>query len=75
MQKCDLCLDRLEEGKKPICVEACPLRALDAGAMEELQAKYGDIRDAEGFGYSEKLIPSIVFKPKKDIEGLAVRRL
>jgi len=75
MQKCDLCFDRLEEGKKPICVEACPLRALDAGPMEELRAKYGDIREAEGFGYSEKLIPSIVSKPKKDIEGLAARRL
>ncbi|MDI5422565.1 dimethylsulfoxide reductase subunit B, partial [Salmonella enterica subsp. enterica serovar Kentucky] len=28
MTKCDGCYDRVAEGKKPICVESCPLRAL-----------------------------------------------
>ncbi len=65
MQKCDLCLERWSENKKPICVEACPMRALDAGPLEELKAKYGDIREVEGFVYSEQLKPSIVFKPKQ----------
>jgi len=64
MQKCDLCLDRWAEKKKPICVGSCPMRALDAGPLEELKAKYGDVREAEGFVYAGKVIPSIVFKPK-----------
>ena len=64
MQKCDLCLDRLEEGKKPICVAGCPMRALDADPLEELKAKYKDITEAVGFTYSTELKPSIVFKPK-----------
>ena len=64
MQKCNLCLDRLKEGKKPICVEACPMRALDAGPLDELEAKYGKEREAEGFTYSARLKPSIVFKSK-----------
>ena len=64
VQKCDLCLDRWAEGKKPICVEACPMRALDAGPLIELKAKYGDIQEAEGFVYSEEAKPSIVFKLK-----------
>jgi anaerobic dimethyl sulfoxide reductase subunit B (iron-sulfur subunit) len=64
MQMCNLCLDRLEEGKKPICVDACPMRALDAGPLDELKALYGDIKEAEGFLYSGELEPSIVFKPK-----------
>ncbi len=29
--KCDMCRDRIAEGKRPICVEACPLRALSVG--------------------------------------------
>ena len=66
MQKCDLCMDRAAEGKKPICVDACPMRALDYGPLEELRAKYGNIREAEGFVYHKSLGPSIVFKPKKD---------
>ena len=66
MQKCHYCIERLAENKKPACVDACTMRALDAGPMEELRRKYADIRDAEGFVYSEKLIPSVVFKPKKE---------
>jgi anaerobic dimethyl sulfoxide reductase subunit B (iron-sulfur subunit) len=64
MQKCNLCLDRWEEGKTPICVGSCPMRALDAGSLDELRARYGDIREAEGFVFSRKVIPSVVFKPK-----------
>jgi ferredoxin len=64
MQKCDLCLEELMENRKPICVRACTMRALDAGPIEELRAKYGDVREAAGFTYSEKGKPSIVFKPK-----------
>ncbi len=75
MQKCHFCLDRLAENKKPACVDSCPMRAMDAGPMEGLWAKYGDIREAEGFVFSEKLIPSIVLKPKKDTEGLTVQKV
>ncbi|MFC2035526.1 4Fe-4S dicluster domain-containing protein [Chloroflexota bacterium] len=75
MQKCDLCLSRLIRNKKPICVDACPMRALDIGPVEELQARYGDIREAEGFACSEGLIPSIVFKPKKDSKDATVQKI
>jgi len=66
MQKCDLCLDRWADGKKPACVDGCTTWALDAGPLEELKAKYGDVRDADGFEYSDTLMPSIIFRPKKD---------
>ena len=61
-QKCDLCLERAEQSKRPICVEACPMRALDVGPLNELKTKYGDIHEAEGFDYSKRAIPSVVFK-------------
>ncbi len=64
MQKCDLCLDRLAQGKQPICVAACPTRALDAGPIDELRAKYGGRTEAEGFAYSANLRPAVVFKAK-----------
>lgn len=67
MQKCNLCLDRLEEGKKPICIDSCPMRALDAGPLEELQATYGQESQAEGFVYSSTERPSIIFKPKRNV--------
>jgi carbon-monoxide dehydrogenase iron sulfur subunit len=33
--KCDLCIERLEEGLQPACVEACPTGALRFGKLEE----------------------------------------
>ena len=65
MQKCDFCLEEWEIGKEPICVRSCTMRALDAGPLEELRAKYGDVREADGFSCFEKTGPNIVFRPKK----------
>jgi anaerobic dimethyl sulfoxide reductase subunit B (iron-sulfur subunit) len=65
MQKCDLCLERLEHGRQTICVEACPLFALDVGPLDELIEKYGQNNVAEGFRYSDRFGPSAIFKAKK----------
>ncbi len=75
MQKCDLCIDRWAEGKKPVCVSSCPMQALDAGPIDELRTKYGDVRDTESFAYSETLVPSITFKPKRDTGSLVVQKI
>jgi NADH-quinone oxidoreductase subunit F len=65
MQKCDLCIERWPEGKKPICVEACPPRALDAGQLDELKSKYGNVNEASNFTYSPVVQPSLVTKAKQ----------
>ena len=64
MQKCNFCAERLEENKKPICVEACMTRALDAGPLEQLKEKYDQISEAEGFEYSPCLKPAVLFRPR-----------
>ena len=66
MQKCDFCLERLEQGQQAICVEACPMYALDAGHLERLVAEHGSAREAEGFVHSERFAPSVTFKAKCD---------
>ena len=40
LEKCDGCHDRVRAGKRPICVEACPLRALDFGDVAALGATH-----------------------------------
>jgi len=40
--KCDGCRSRVAEGKLPICVEACPLRALEFGDIDVLLAAHPD---------------------------------
>ena len=70
MEKCDLCLDRWGEGKKPICVAACPMRALEAGPLGELEAKYGEARQSDGFIYAEEAKPAIVLKSRIRLSAL-----
>jgi len=65
MQKCDLCIERWPEGKKPVCVEACPPHALDAGSLDDLKARYGELAEAHAFTYSLVAQPSIVTRPKR----------
>ena len=38
MYKCDLCNDRLRQGKLPGCIEACPRKALLIGPKEKIEA-------------------------------------
>jgi len=70
MQKCDFCLERWAEGKQPICVAGCPMRALDAGPIEEMEAKYGTTRQAVGLAHHNGIRPSLVTKPKPEPSAL-----
>jgi anaerobic dimethyl sulfoxide reductase subunit B (iron-sulfur subunit) len=69
MQMCDLCLERWQEGRKPVCVDACPMRALDAGPVADLRARYGEVREVEGFIYRAEVGPSVHFKPRQREPG------
>jgi anaerobic dimethyl sulfoxide reductase subunit B (iron-sulfur subunit) len=65
MDMCDFCQERLGQGKDPVCVGSCPVRALDYGPLEELQARYGRNSHAQGFAYSDEVNPSVLFNPKE----------
>ena len=41
VRKCDACIAFRQAGRNPVCVDACPMRALDFGDMDEMRAKYG----------------------------------
>jgi len=68
--KCNMCVARLEEGRMPICVMACNMRALDFDTMTNLQAKYGSKEDLTGLPSSTISSPSLIVKeadPKKQL--------
>ena len=62
MTKCDGCIDRLAQGLKPTCVDACPLRAIDFGPIDELKAKYTGTAEIAPLPKAAMTNPSIIIK-------------
>ena len=65
MRKCDTCLDRREKGLNPVCVDACPQRALDFGPIDELRKKYGDCAAIAPLPDVSVTKPKLVIHPTK----------
>ncbi len=63
MTKCDGCYSRVAEGKQPICIESCPLRALEFGPIEELRQKHGTLAAVAPLPRAHFTKPNIVIKP------------
>ena len=55
IQKCNMCFERLQQGKKPACVEACPTDALMFGMKRELL----EIARHRVYNYPEKYVHKI----------------
>lgn len=53
-QKCHMCFERIDAGLKPVCVDACPVYALDCDTDENLKEKYGNPQrlNKENFNYA-----------------------
>ena len=64
MTKCTMCYEKLVAGELPVCVAACPQRALDFGPIEEMKERYGDCRALEDMPAADIAEPAIIFKPR-----------
>lgn len=65
MSKCDGCLNRLQAGLQPICVESCPQRAIEFGPIEELRRKHGKLAQIAPLPDPAQTKPSLVIRPPK----------
>ena len=65
MSKCDGCRARVAAGLDPICVEACPMRALGFGPIDDIRAHYGAQRDVEPLPSSDYTKPNLVVTPHR----------
>lgn len=70
MTKCDFCMDRLAEGKNPLCVEACPMRAIEFGEYEELVAKHGNSAHIAPLPKQKLTLPRLVLTPPRNAQPI-----
>lgn len=65
MTKCDMCADLQDKGLKPACVDACVMRVLEVGELDELRAKYGNTAAIEPLPTADFTDPAVVITPHK----------
>ena len=58
--KCTGCASRVAEGKAPLCVESCPMRALEFGDIDELRSRYGSNASLAPLPVPDHTDPNIV---------------
>ncbi|MCL1847704.1 MAG: 4Fe-4S binding protein [Coriobacteriia bacterium] len=63
--KCDGCNDLIKDDKAPVCILACPTRALGFGKISELQAK-GEQVNIAPLPEKDYTLPNMYIKPSKD---------
>ena len=67
IQKCDGCKDLREAGENPVCVDACPMRALHWGNLDELKKEF-KIEDVAvelpSLPHPSITLPSLLIKPR-----------
>ncbi len=73
VKKCNMCVDEIEAGRKPYCVQACMMRVLDIGPIAQLRDGSYDtkargpadniVRQVRSMADPDLTNPSIVFIP------------
>lgn len=61
--KCTFCVDRIDAGKEPACVDTCPTGALQFGLLTDLNRK--GAKEIPSFAEPSHTNPSIRFVPKE----------
>jgi anaerobic dimethyl sulfoxide reductase subunit B (iron-sulfur subunit) len=69
MTKCDFCLDRLNNGYQPLCVEACIARAIDYGEIFKLKRKYPYKNEPSPLPDYSITKPNLIVKPPDNLKN------
>ncbi len=65
MTKCDFCRDRVEDGGRPACVDACQMRVLGFGELNEIKEANGPNNEVFPLPNASYTKPSVVLKRVK----------
>ena len=78
IMKCDSCKALRDAGMNPVCVDACAMRALDFGDIDDLCTRHGDglVREIACLPDAGLTEPNLLIKPKAaalELEYRAIR--
>lgn len=56
VNKCNMCVDEIDAGRKPYCVMACMMRVLDIGPIDQLRA---GTHETKARGAADEIVPQV----------------
>ena len=63
VHKCNMCVDEIEAGRKPYCVQACIMRVLDIGEVNDLRKIPRVVSRVKGMPDLNLTYPNVFFTP------------
>jgi len=66
VRKCNLCVEELDKGKSPVCVTACPMRAIEIGPLDEIAVRPGATIGIRDLPPSSLTKPSCRYRVRKE---------
>ncbi len=66
VNKCNLCVDELDQGREPVCVAACPTRAIEVGPVDEIAGRTGATIHVRNLPSPEATRPAARYKVRPE---------
>jgi anaerobic dimethyl sulfoxide reductase subunit B (iron-sulfur subunit) len=69
VRKCNMCVGLVAKGEDPVCVTACPMRAIEVGSLEEIARRAGVTISLRDLPLPGLTLPSCRYKTKREASG------
>lgn len=66
VRKCNLCVEELDGGNAPVCVAACPTRAIEIGSLADIASHHGATASIRDLPPADLTRPSCRYKVRKE---------
>jgi anaerobic dimethyl sulfoxide reductase subunit B len=68
VHKCNLCVEEIDRGRKPVCVASCPMRAIEIGPLAEIAARPGSVIDIRNLPSPDLTRPACRYKVRPEAQ-------
>jgi len=69
VRKCNLCVTEVDRGLPPVCVESCPMRAIEVGPLAEIAARPGAVIALRDLPTPQWTKPSARYRVRKEAQA------
>lgn len=70
VRKCNLCVEELDRGRMPVCVNSCPMRAIEIGLLSDIAARPGATIELKSLPSAELTKPACRYRVRPEARNV-----